>query len=103
MPTGRMLAAAFTLTVTVTAELFGGSVPLVEETFSQEDVLIIPQLTVAAPALVIVKLNEAGVNGPPFGPVAVNPVAGSTCKPFGGAKRLMSPLPLGVPQPVQRS
>ena len=66
------MAAELRLTVRVAA-VWGLSVPAVEETLSQREVLTRLQCNRAGPILVRVYVSKATVKGPPPGPLAENP------------------------------
>src|SRR4051812_29919001 len=76
MPIGRVSATAFKLTVTEAAGPPGVSVPPVEETLSQADVLTSTQFKALVPALVSVNKPDVTLKGPPTGPRLVNPLPG---------------------------
>src|SRR5262249_47771129 len=86
------------------ARSIGCSVPLVAETLSQEDVLASDQFIGAAPAFVREKVTFVAPKGIVSGVELVKPVPGVICKEsIGAARKLIRLLPLGAPQPVQRS
>src|SRR5215472_10141485 len=100
---GRLLAAAVRLAVTVDCPL-AASVPLLEDTFSHADVLMIDQFSDEVPVFVSAKIRDDAKNGPPWAPTAAKPEFGATTKISGRlARAFMRFCPLGVPQPVQRS
>ena len=97
-----MLAAEFRLTVTVVRPA-AASVPLVEDTLSQAEVLATCQFNEAAPKLVRVKACEVTVNGPPTVPEESKPNNGVMFRTSDGARALMRLVPVGVPNPVHKS
>ena len=97
------MAAAAKLTVTVVAGPPGLSVPLVAETLSHDDVFTRLQLNEPPALLVKEYAGGAGLNGPPTGPLMIMLPPGVICKGSRIARAVMRLLPVGVPQPVQRS
>src|SRR5580765_8337189 len=93
----------FKLTSTLAEGPLGTSVPPVDETLSQTDVLARVHDNEFVPRLLKVKLCVVKVNGPPIPPVALKPFAGVTSNGSGMANALIKICPAGVPQPVQRS
>ena len=80
------------------------SVPPPGVTLSQAGILVTIQLSGAVPVLVRDQICAAGLNGPPNGPSNVKSVPGAIRSAAAGASRAASKLlPVGVPQPVQRS
>jgi hypothetical protein len=65
VPGGKLVAAEFRLAVT-TPLAPPSSIPLLEDTLSQTDVLTMDQFSEAALELVRTKFWDDGANGPPF-------------------------------------
>src|SRR5262245_59942206 len=93
MPIAMLVAMALlTLATTVAAGPPGVSEPPEGETVSQFDVFTSVQLKALVPALVRVKLIELGTNGPPTGPLLMNPLLGVTRKSSGRSKASCTPV-----------
>src|SRR5262245_61250418 len=75
-PIGRLYAAGLSATTTASAGPPGTSVPLVNEKLSQLEGLPADQAIRLVPTLVSVHSCELCLNGPPTGPLAVNPMRG---------------------------
>src|ERR1039458_4086638 len=79
------------------------SVPLLAETVSHASASPSDQARLSAPEFVSVTLQFVGVNGPPTRPLDDKLVGDTTPKLSGMVSALMRLVPVGVPQPVQRS
>src|ERR1039458_361090 len=92
MPFGKVLAVAVRLAVTEAAAPPGVRVPPDGDTLSQALVLTRLQVRVLVPALVKVSDCDAGVKGPPTGPLKVNPVTGLIRRSSGRSKDSCTPV-----------
>jgi hypothetical protein len=82
----------------------GNNVPLVMGTLSHTEVLPIDQLRGTAPEFVSDNVTFVAAKGTVRGVVVLKPVPGVILsESFGVARKFIRLLPLGAPQPVQRS
>ena len=99
-----MVAEALKIRLIVEAGPPTNNVPFTGLILGHDAELTSAQFNECAPALVKEKLKAPGLNGPPGGPLKFNGVSGVIRKASGGASSAsIKALPVGVPQPVQRS
>jgi hypothetical protein len=102
-PAARLVTLEVRLTVTAVAGPPRTKVPLVGETLNHEEVFTRLQFNEPIPMFVNEYVCVAGLKGPPTGPVKVLLPDGEIRNGSGSASAVRRLLPLGVPQPVQRS
>ena len=103
MAAGKVAALAESITTTciVANE---ANVPFDGATLSQFEEPKTDQTKLEGLALLNTKVAEVALNGPPAGPLAVNPVIGEISRLFGApASASIRGWPAGVPHPVHRS